>query len=93
MLETIREYGLERLARAGGAAALRRRHAAHFLALAEEAAPQAFGPEQAAWLSRLEAEHDNLRAALAWSLEHDRETALRLGAALDPVLELPNPLQ
>src|SRR5262249_44085340 len=68
MLETIREYALERLEGSGEAEALRQRHAAYFLDLAERAAPQLHRAEQQTWLVRIEAEHDNLRAALAWSL-------------------------
>jgi len=64
MLETNREYGSEQLqARAEAGAA--RRHAGWYLALAEEAAPALAGPDAAAWLARLDDEHDNLRAALA----------------------------
>ena len=69
MLETIREYALERLKASGEEDVLRRQHAAYYLALAEAAEPQIQGAEQAVWLDRLETEHDNLRAALAWSLE------------------------
>jgi DNA-binding CsgD family transcriptional regulator/tetratricopeptide (TPR) repeat protein len=84
MLETIREYGLERLAEFGTLEAIRRWHAEHFLALAEEAEPLLRGPEQGAWLDRLEAEHDNFRATLEWSLSSagNPETALRLSGAL-----------
>jgi predicted ATPase/DNA-binding CsgD family transcriptional regulator len=90
MLETIREYGLEVLASAGEAQATHEAHAAYYLALAEEAEPQLVGPQQTVWLNRLEQEHDNLRAAMRWSLEQvggdegeqNREMALRLGAAL-----------
>lgn len=69
LLETIREFALERLAEAGDADSARRRHAEHYAALAEQAHPQLYGPAQLAALDRLEAEHDNLRAALTWSLE------------------------
>ncbi|MDQ3809955.1 MAG: helix-turn-helix domain-containing protein, partial [Chloroflexota bacterium] len=58
LLETIREYALERLQASGEADALRRRHADYYLALAEEAAPRIVGPEQVTWLDRLEAEQD-----------------------------------
>jgi predicted ATPase/class 3 adenylate cyclase len=66
MLETIREYALERLAASGDAEESRVRHAQHFLALAEEARPhlEASDAFMGGWLDRLEAEHDNLRAAL-----------------------------
>jgi predicted ATPase/class 3 adenylate cyclase len=82
MLETIREYAVESLEASGEADELRRRHAEHFLALAEEAEPNLRGnPKQ--WLDRLEAEHDNLRAAFD-SLEASGESqlALRLAGAL-----------
>lgn len=87
MLETIREYGLERLGTSGEMEDTRRAHAAYYLALAEEAEPELAGPQQLVWLERLEQEHDNLRAALRWSLEQgedgqSRETALRLSSAL-----------
>jgi predicted ATPase len=82
MLETIREYGLERLEQSGAAEATRRAHADFFVALAEEAEPQLTGPDQGEWLERLETEHDNVRAVLAWALEHDAQTALRLAGAM-----------
>jgi predicted ATPase len=90
MLETIREYGLEVLAASGERENARRSHAAYYLALTEEGQPEPWGKPQAAWLQRLEQEHDNLRMALQWLLEqaettedtHTREQALRLGGVL-----------
>jgi predicted ATPase/transcriptional regulator with XRE-family HTH domain len=83
MLETIREYALELLEESGEATAVRQVHAAHFLALAERAERELHGPEQVAWLDRLELDHPNLRAALEWALQTgDIERALRLGGAL-----------
>ncbi len=87
MLQLLREFGLETLASTGETKLTSQAHAAYYLALAEEAAPELRGPKQATWLERLEREHDNLRAALGWSLERDgagssREMALRLGGAL-----------
>jgi predicted ATPase len=70
MLETIREYALERLAAREEGDTLRERHFAHYLALAEAAEPHLHGAEQIVWAERLEQEHDNLRAALAWAREH-----------------------
>jgi predicted ATPase/class 3 adenylate cyclase/DNA-binding CsgD family transcriptional regulator len=69
MLETIREYGLGALSTSGEMETVRQAHAAYYLMLAEEAARELKGPQQAVWLERLEQEHDNLRAALQWSLE------------------------
>jgi predicted ATPase/DNA-binding CsgD family transcriptional regulator len=87
MLETIREFGLEVLATSGESESTRRAHAAYYVALAEGAEPELLGPQQAAWLERLEREHDNLRAALQWTLEQaeageNMEMALRLGGTL-----------
>jgi predicted ATPase/class 3 adenylate cyclase/Tfp pilus assembly protein PilF len=82
MLETIREFGLEQLNATGEADEARARHAVFFLALAEEAAPALKGPQQLAWLERLETEHDNMRSALGWALTREPETALGLVAAL-----------
>jgi predicted ATPase/class 3 adenylate cyclase/DNA-binding XRE family transcriptional regulator len=83
LLETVREYGLERLEAAGEVAMVRDRHFAWYLALVEEAEPRLRGPEQGIWLARLEREHDNLRAALRWTLERgEAERGLRLAGAL-----------
>jgi tetratricopeptide (TPR) repeat protein len=84
MLETIREYALECLATTGDEPRLRARHAAHYLALGEST--ELYVPEtrQGDWLARVDAERDNLRAALAWSLARDAATAARLAAALWP---------
>jgi predicted ATPase/class 3 adenylate cyclase/DNA-binding CsgD family transcriptional regulator len=93
MLETIREFGLEALAASREMEATRQAHTLYYLALAEEAAPELTGPRSAVWLQRLEREHDNLRAALAWSLEpaqteFNPEMALRFGATLKEFWEV-----
>lgn len=80
LLETLREYGLERLEASGEAEALRRRHAGYFLGLAEAAEPELNGPRGREWGARLEREHDNLRAALRWALD-SAEGGLGLGLA------------
>ncbi len=83
MLETIREYALERLEASGEAGVMRRRHATFFLAMAEEAELKLRSGEQSLWFKRLEVEHDNLRAALRWMLESQEvEMGLRLAGAL-----------
>jgi predicted ATPase len=70
LLETIRQYALERLADSGDWVAAHDRHAAYFLALAEPADADLDGPGQLAWLDRLETEHDNLWAAMSWLAGH-----------------------
>ena len=82
MLEPVRQYAYRRLEAKEGAEAFHRRHACFFLALAEEAEPELKGAGQQEWLERLEAEHDNMRAALSWSLEAEPQITLRLGVAL-----------
>ncbi len=79
MLETIRDYALERLGQDDDPDAVRRRHAEYYAALAERAREQLDGPMQLTAMDRLETEHDNLRAALAWSLD-----AQAAGPAADP---------
>jgi non-specific serine/threonine protein kinase len=83
MLATIREYGLERLEESGEAIGVRDRHAAYYQALATSTEPALRGRQQVDWLAQLEAEHDNLRAALGWTLERqDIPAALRMAGAL-----------
>jgi DNA-binding CsgD family transcriptional regulator/tetratricopeptide (TPR) repeat protein len=83
LLETLRQYAQQRLAERSEVASVTRRHAAYYLALAETAEPELTGPQQVAWLDRLEKEHDNLRAALRRSLESGQtKTAARLSGAL-----------
>jgi tetratricopeptide (TPR) repeat protein len=85
MLETIREYALERLAEHGEDELLRRRYAAYFLALAEQGEQGLQGPDSQRWLERLETEHDNLRAVLVLCVGAGGwapEVGLRLAAAL-----------
>lgn len=83
MLETIREFAAERLEASGEANDIRRRHAAMLLGFVQQAEPRLTGRDRMAWLDRFEDEHDNLRAALSWSMEtKDVESAMRLGAGL-----------
>jgi predicted ATPase/class 3 adenylate cyclase/Tfp pilus assembly protein PilF len=83
MLETIREYALVQLQAAGELDATYASLADFGVALAERAEPELTGPEQVAWLDRLESEHDNVRAALQWCSVPDAiDTTLRLAGAL-----------
>jgi non-specific serine/threonine protein kinase len=84
MLETIHEYAREMLHERGEADDMHRRHAGYFAAFAERGYPYTRGgPKQMRWLRRLDAEYDNLRAALEWSLSGaDIELGLRLAGAL-----------
>src|SRR5205807_4494124 len=83
LLETMREFALERLVARGGEHDARARHATYFRALAESAARDLHGPSQAGSLARLDAEHEDLRAAMQWSTQQRRvDDALRLGGAL-----------
>jgi predicted ATPase len=83
MLETIREYCLERLVDSGEEQATRRAHAAYCLVLAEEGNPDLAETERAAWLARCDIEHDNFRAALDWLFQtSDVEWSFRLCVAL-----------
>jgi predicted ATPase/DNA-binding CsgD family transcriptional regulator len=91
LLETIRQYLLEKLEGAGESETWRDRHLDLFLARAEEAIPKLGGTYQQLWLNWLDDEHDNLRAALAWALESETgsmqetariESGLRMASAL-----------
>jgi predicted ATPase/DNA-binding CsgD family transcriptional regulator len=83
MLEPVRQYALERLEQGAEAGETRRRHAAFFVALAEEARPGLRAEPQVGWLRRLEQENGNTRGALSWALsEGEIATAARLGFAL-----------
>jgi tetratricopeptide (TPR) repeat protein len=92
MLETVRVYALEHLAASGEEEAVREAHAAHYLALAEQAEAALNGPDQAPWYEGLEREHDNVRAVLTWTQEGPapdtaegrarRARGLRLASAL-----------
>jgi predicted ATPase/DNA-binding CsgD family transcriptional regulator len=86
LLETTREFGLEQLAWSGELEPLRQRHAEYFLALAQRAEPEAWGRAAGTWHTRVETEHDNLRAALDWGLargaDQGKLIALRTAAAL-----------
>ncbi|WP_189188614.1 BTAD domain-containing putative transcriptional regulator [Streptomyces albiflavescens] len=83
MLETVRVFALAKLEAMGRQERTLRRHAAYFLAVAEEAEPQLRRHDQLAWLRRLTCEHDEFSAALTWAVEHDEgEIATRLVAAL-----------
>jgi predicted ATPase len=85
MLETIREHALERTEEAGDLGWLRRRHARYFCRFAEQAEPNLVRPDARRWLDALAGEHDNLRAALAWSLEEsDLELGSRIANSLLP---------
>jgi non-specific serine/threonine protein kinase len=83
LLETVRQYGWEKLSESGETGLVRERHAEYYLALAEEAEPELKAERQVAWLERFERDHDNLRAAMAWLLGRgESEEAARFGWAL-----------
>ena len=85
LLEPVRQFARDKLRESGEEAEVRRRHAGHYLALAERAEPELLGPNQGLWLRRLRSEFANLREAHSWSLEPGQEedrVRLRLPAAL-----------
>ncbi len=83
LLESVRQYSQDKLLASGEVRTLRGRHQEYFLAVAEAAEPELQGPDQKRWFDRLDAEHDNLRAALEWSIgEGTGDAGLRLAGAL-----------
>ncbi|HYP39647.1 MAG TPA: tetratricopeptide repeat protein [Chloroflexia bacterium] len=82
MLETLREYALERLQASGEAQQVQHQHACYFLALAEAIAPQLRGANQASSLIYFESEHSNFRAALRWAQREEPALGLRLAGTL-----------
>jgi predicted ATPase/class 3 adenylate cyclase len=82
MLESIRVFALERLEESPGATELRRRHAAHFVAFAETAAPALEDDRQHEWFERVEDDLPNFRAALAWCIDNEPANAIRIANAL-----------
>ena len=83
LLAGVREFAREQLAQHGELDEAQRRHAEHYLALAERAAPELSGPALTTWTERLEREHDNVRMALPWALANGRlDIATRLGWSL-----------
>jgi predicted ATPase/class 3 adenylate cyclase len=83
MLETIREYAFERLRESDEVADVQSRFMAFFLSLSERADREIYGPSQGEWLERMDAEHENLRAALAWKVENPELAISQLNLALE----------
>jgi non-specific serine/threonine protein kinase len=83
LLETLRQYARERLVARGELEQIRGRHAVYYQAMAVEAGRHLLGADQVSWLDRLDRDHDNLHAALRWSIERqDAEMGMRLAASL-----------
>jgi non-specific serine/threonine protein kinase len=83
LLETIRQYALEKLIEAGEMSSIRDGHLAFYLSLAEESEPNIFGGESAAWFARLDRELDNIRTAMEWATNGGRaDAALRIAGAI-----------
>jgi predicted ATPase/DNA-binding XRE family transcriptional regulator len=83
MLDVVREYAAHRLTEAGEGEEIARRHALHYLEMAEEAEPRLVRAGHVRWFHRLAAERGNLRAGMAWAVDHgETVTALRYGVAL-----------
>jgi predicted ATPase len=83
MLQTIRDFAMERLEESGEVDLIRDRHLKAFIALAKQAQPHLFGPRRKEWLDRLEEDHDNFRAALDWAVaSKDARSAMELSAGM-----------
>ena len=82
MLQTIREFGLEQLHKSRADAEVYRAYTKYFATFAESAEANRSGPDYITWSEQIEIEHDNFRAALAWSFENEPELAVRITAAV-----------
>jgi tetratricopeptide (TPR) repeat protein len=82
LLEVVREYAHEVLNSNGERNLIKQKHAAFYLAFAKEAEPKLYGEQTTKWLNRLEEEHNNIRAALSWSVINDVKTAISLAGAI-----------
>ncbi|MGB7069674.1 MAG: tetratricopeptide repeat protein [Pyrinomonadaceae bacterium] len=82
MLVVVREFALEKLEQSGAGEEVRQRHAAFYADLAEDAEPKLRGSRAAEWLEKLGQEHENIRAALHWTVENEPETALRIAVSI-----------
>ncbi len=90
MLETIRQYAREKLAGSDEGSGLRTRHLDYFLAFSERATPELHGSQVAVWLRQLDADLDNLRAALEWSLSQNVQAGLQMVGILMPYWDAHN---
>jgi predicted ATPase/transcriptional regulator with XRE-family HTH domain len=93
MHELLRQFAVQKLAQLGEAAQAGEQHLVYYCRLAEQGGRELYGSEQTAWSERLDRELGNLRAALAWSVEHDAELGLRLAGALDHYWSMYRPAQ
>jgi non-specific serine/threonine protein kinase len=93
MLKVLRDYALERLGQDGQEEFYRQQHASYYLNLAETAERELKGPQQVVWLERLETEHDNLRAALSWTLQKAEITSQKSEEISSSLIPHPSSLQ